>query len=277
MFQDIDAPLDGAYESRRRNKEIQERAVKQHQERVVREELSNIEAILEKHEFDRTIAGRELRRSDQVLQENPTPEEEEVKKELFKSSVYSLLSLAITVAGALLAFSILGFVIRGFDRLIRWFVSGALVGCTIIAFHWMTSKLGEKLQRFLVIALLVVALANICLLAWIRAEYTAVIALQERNQITQTDLQEKKQKLDSLLVFVHIFMALSFELLGALAANRAGHLFNEHWPNWKRYRNRRFWENECARLDRLIIEVKHRIQFLQNEQEVIGSDENANY
>lgn len=275
MFQDIDAPLDGAYESRRRNKEIQERAVKQRQERVVREELSNIEATLEKHEFDRTIAGRELRRSDQVLQENPTPEEEEVKKELFKSLVYFLFSLAITAAGVLLAFAILGFVFRGFDRLVRWFVSGALVGCTIIAFHRMTRKMSEKLQRNLAIALLVVALANICALAWIRAEYSAVIAQQERKQITVAEAQEKSQKLDSLLMFVHIFMALSFELLGALAATRAAHLFNEHWANWKRYRNRRFSENECARLERLIIDLEHRIRFLQNELKLNSGDANV--
>lgn len=276
MSQHTGAPLDGAYESRRRHREAMEQEEKLRRERTDREELSQNKASLDKTTLcDQPKSALESGRASQVLEENPTPEEEEVRKELVKSAVYFVLSLYLTVAGALLVFTGLSYALPGLGRLLRLFFSGAVVAVPIILVHAWFKKMNERLQRILFVVLFVVAVANIGVLARLRAEYSTVVAQQERNEITAAQAQEKRDKLDFLVGIVHFLMALSFESLAGLAANRATQLYNEHWPNWKKYRNRRFWESECTRLEKLKIDLEHRVQFLEDELKNYGSGSNG--
>lgn len=237
-----------------------------------------------KTEYDQLIAvdmlsvEQEQERINQELQELPAiPQENKLKLDMVKGSIYTTLALIMGFAGILLAFSILTFVFASFSGLTRWLVAFACISLTIVGFHWAVSNLGPKMKKLLILFLLLITIANIGAWSWIRAEYSSAAQQQTNKTLSATEAQKKKSLLDSILIFVHITFALAIEGIAALCASRAVALFEVALPGWSKYHRRRYWERMYAAQLKQKIALENQMQELQPNHQLPTENNHANH
>lgn len=284
MSQNNNHSLDVTIDLRRRAREVAE------QQRIQRLARAELDAQLElKTEYEQLVrvdlpeAEQEQERVNLELQEpppnppdepvggtdsiapQPIPPEGRLKMNLIKAGAYALIAGLMGIAGILLAFSVLDFVFYALPALVRWVIAIAAIGLTIVGFHWTIRQMSLRMRRLLIVVLLFVALANLVVWAWIRAEYSSVRMKQETGHLTADEAQQRTEKLDAILIFVHAVFALALESLGAVAASRAADLFDRNWPELEKYRRRRYWEQVYAKLLKRKIELEIQLKRYANK------------
>ena len=270
-MKDNHRPIDMAFEMRRQVREKEERDLQEREEKVLQKEYYATKTEYEKlTTVDIKEAEQEQERINQELQEPPPiPQESRLKMNIVKAMIYGAFALVMTIAGAVLAFSVLDIVLYLFSFLVRWIMAIAIIGGSVVVFHWAIKQMNARARRMLIFILLFVSLVNIGALAWIRAEYSSIKAQQDTGELTAEQAQKESEKLDGILVIVHAILALALETLGALSASRAAMLIDENWPNLSKYRRRHYWERVYAK------RIKRKIE-LEIELERLGKNLNQN-
>ncbi|KAA3662303.1 MAG: hypothetical protein DWQ10_02745 [Calditrichaeota bacterium] len=271
-------PIDMAYTARTNEREKQIREKKERDSKADREKYYELKIQYEQlTNVSIPSALQEQERINQELQEPPAvPQESVLKLDVMKAFTYAGLALIMGFAGILLTFTILAFVFYSFGAVVRWLIAAACIGLTIVGFHWAIRNIGLKMRKLLIVFLLIITVANIGAWAWIRAEYSSITHLQENDELTAEQAQERMKTLDAILVFVHITFALAIEGIAALCVNRAVELYDASWPGLSKYRRRRNWERIYAAQLKEKIALENQMQRLEPTIHIQNGVKNEN-